>query len=49
MDYLTKRPEVCVIHNQEASMVVDVLVTNFFCFFRVPRELHNKQSWNFKS
>jgi hypothetical protein len=29
MDYFTKSPEVYAILNQEASMVADVLVTDF--------------------
>jgi hypothetical protein len=47
MDYFTKWPEVYTIPNQEASEVVDVLMTNFF--FGIPRELHCDQSQNFKS
>jgi hypothetical protein len=37
--YFTKWPEACAIPNQEASAVVEMLVTNFFCRFRVLREL----------
>jgi hypothetical protein len=40
MDF-TKWPEVYAISNQEASTVVDVLVTNFFCQFWIPRELYS--------
>jgi hypothetical protein len=36
-DYFTKWPEVYAIPNQEASMVADALVTNFFCHFGVLR------------
>jgi hypothetical protein len=44
MDYFTKWPEVYTIPNQKASTVADALVTNFFCHFGVPRELHTDQS-----
>jgi hypothetical protein len=40
MDYFTKWPEVYAIPNQEASTVAEALVTNFFCRFGIPRELH---------
>jgi hypothetical protein len=52
MDYLTMWLEVYAILNQKSSMVADVLVTNFFCHFRVLRvlrvlrELHSKQGQN---
>jgi hypothetical protein len=49
MDYLTKWPEVYAIPNKQASIVVDALMTNFFCRLRVPRELHSDQGQNFKS
>jgi transposase InsO family protein len=49
MDYFTKWPEVYPIPNQEASTVADTLVTNFFCRFGVPRELHSDQGRNFES
>jgi hypothetical protein len=39
MDYFTKWPHAYAIPNQEASTVAEVLVTNFFCHFRVPWEL----------
>jgi transposase InsO family protein len=47
MDF-TKWPEIYAIPNQEASTMVDALVTNF-CRFRVPRELHSDQGCNFES
>jgi hypothetical protein len=49
MDYFTKWPEVYAIPNQEASTVAEGLVANFFCHFRVPRELRSDQSLNFES
>jgi hypothetical protein len=36
IDYFTKRLEAYAISSQEASTVVELLVTNFFCHFRVP-------------
>jgi hypothetical protein len=47
--YFTKWPEAYAIPNQEASTVVEALVTNFFCPFGVPRELHSDQGRNFES
>jgi hypothetical protein len=38
MDYFVKWPEVYAIPNQEASTVVEALVTNF-CRFGILREL----------
>jgi hypothetical protein len=35
MDYFTKWPEAYATPNQEASTVAELLVTNFFCRFRV--------------
>jgi hypothetical protein len=49
MDYFTKWPEVYPIPNQEASTVAENLVTNFFCRFGVPRELHSDQGHNFEA
>jgi transposase InsO family protein len=49
MDYFTKWPKVYAIPNQEASTVVNAPVTNFFCHFRVRKELHSDQGWNFES
>jgi transposase InsO family protein len=37
------------IPNQESSTVVEALVTNFFCRFGIPRELHSDQGRNFES
>jgi hypothetical protein len=47
MDYFTKSPEAYNILNQEASTVAEALVTNFFCSFRAPRELHSEQGRKF--
>jgi hypothetical protein len=49
MDYFTKWPEASAIPDQEASTVADALVTNFFCRFGIPRELHRDQGRNFQS
>jgi hypothetical protein len=49
MNYFTKWPEAYAIPNQEAATVAEALVTNFFCLFRVPRELHSDQGRNFES
>jgi hypothetical protein len=38
MDYFTKWPKLYAIPNQEASIVADVLVRNFFCCFGAPME-----------
>jgi hypothetical protein len=43
MDYFTKWPEPYAISNQEASMVAEALVINFFCRFSVPQELQSDQ------
>jgi hypothetical protein len=46
MDYwtiITKWLEAYVIPNQESSTVAEALVTNFFCHFRVPQELHSDE------
>jgi hypothetical protein len=45
MDYFTKWPEAYAVFNQEASTVVESLVTNF-CRFGV---LHSNQGCNFNS
>jgi hypothetical protein len=45
----TKWPEVYAFPNQEASRVAVALLTNFFCRFGVPRELHINQGRNFES
>jgi hypothetical protein len=44
MDCFTKWLEAFAIPSREASTVVDVQVTNFFCCFGVLRELHNDHS-----
>jgi transposase InsO family protein len=49
MDYFTKWPEMYGIPNQEASTRAENLVTNFFCRFGIPRELHSGQGRNFES
>jgi hypothetical protein len=49
MDYITKWPEVYAIPNQEASTIAETLVTNFFCRFGIPWELHSDQGHNFES
>jgi hypothetical protein len=48
MDYYTKWPEAYAIPNQKASMVAESLVTNFFCHFGIPREIHSEQGRNFE-
>jgi hypothetical protein len=48
-DDFAKWPKVYATPNQEASTVADALVTNFFCRFGVPRELHTNQCRNFES
>jgi hypothetical protein len=47
MNYFSKWPEAYTSLNQEVSTVAEVLVTNFFCSFRVPQELHSDQGHNF--
>jgi hypothetical protein len=49
MDYFTKWLEVYVIPSQEALTAAEALVTNVFCCFGIPRELHIDQGCNFKS
>jgi transposase InsO family protein len=49
MDYFTKWPEVYAVPNQEATTIAEALVTNFFCRFGIPRELHSDQGRNFES
>jgi hypothetical protein len=49
MDYFTRWPDICAVPNQEAPTVADAPVTNFFCRFGVPRELHSDQGRNFES
>jgi hypothetical protein len=49
MDYFTKWPEAYTIPNQEFSTVAETLVTNFFCHFGIPMQLHSDQDSNFES
>lgn len=49
MNYFSKWQEAYAIPNQEAFMEAGVLMTNFFCHFRVLKELHSAQGCNFKS
>jgi hypothetical protein len=49
MDYFTKQPEAYAIASQEASTVAEALVTNFFCRFGMPWELHSNKGRNFES
>jgi transposase InsO family protein len=49
MDYFTMWLVAYAIPNQEAATVAEALVTNFFCRFGVPRELHSDQGRNFES
>jgi transposase InsO family protein len=44
-----KWPEVYAVPNQEATSIAEVLVTNNFCRFDIPRELQNDQGCNFES
>jgi hypothetical protein len=48
IDYFTKLPEACTIHNQEASTLAEALVTNF-CRFGITWDLHRDQDRNFES
>jgi hypothetical protein len=49
MDYLTNRPGVYTIPNQETSTVADALVNNLVCRFDVPMELQSDQGRKFES
>jgi hypothetical protein len=49
VDYFTKWVEAYTIPSQEASPVVEALVTNFFCHFGVPREPHSDEDRNFET
>jgi hypothetical protein len=44
-----KWPKAFAIPNQEAPTVAEALVTNLFCRFRVPREIHSDQGRKFES
>jgi hypothetical protein len=45
----TTWPEPYAIPHHEASTISEALVTNFFCCFGIPRELHSDQGRNFES
>jgi hypothetical protein len=45
----TMRTETYSIPKEETSTVAELLVTNLFCCFGVPRELRSDQGSNFKS
>lgn len=47
--YFMKGPEAYVIPSQVGSTVAEALITKFFCFFRIPQELHYDQGRNFES
>jgi hypothetical protein len=49
IDYFTKLPEAYALPNQEVSSVAKALVTNFFCYFCIPREIYNDQGCNIES
>jgi hypothetical protein len=49
MNYFTKGPKAYAIINEEASTVVKALVTDIFCRFRVPQDLHSDYDNNFES
>jgi hypothetical protein len=49
MDCVTKQLEVYAVPSEDPSIIMDVLVTNFLCYFMVKRELHSDQGQNFKS
>jgi hypothetical protein len=49
MGYFIKWPEAYAIADQESSTVADALLTNFFCHFGIPREIHSAEGRNFES
>jgi hypothetical protein len=49
MDCFTKWSEAYAIHNQEASTLVETLVTDFFCRSGVPLDIRSGQGRNSKS
>jgi hypothetical protein len=49
MNHVTKQLEVYAVPSQEASIMMDVLVTNFLRHFMGKRELHSDQGQNFQS
>jgi hypothetical protein len=44
-----KWPEMYAVPNQEPTTIAIGLVTNFFCRFGIPRELHSDQGRNIES
>ena len=48
-DYFTKWTEIYTVPNQEATTVVEKLVSEFNCRFGVPRQLHSDQGTNLES
>ena len=49
MKFFTNWPKVYAIPNQEASTVSVAMLTNFFCRFGVPLDLHSDYSRNIES
>ncbi|XP_041929087.1 uncharacterized protein LOC121693610 [Alosa sapidissima] len=49
MDYFTKWPEAYAVPDQSAHTTADRLVTEMFCRFGAPEELHSDQGRNFKA
>ncbi|XP_036398325.1 WD repeat-containing protein 87-like [Megalops cyprinoides] len=47
MDYFTKCPEVYAVPDQSAANTAERLVSEVFCCFGAPRELHSDQGQNF--
>ena len=48
-DYFTKWTEAFPLPNQEAVTVVSCLVSEFFCRYGIPRQIHTDQGRNFES
>ena len=48
-DYFTKWMEAYAMPHQEATIVVQKLVDEFFCHFSVPNRLHSDQGKQFES
>ena len=48
-DYFTKWTECFPMHNMEARVVADILVTNVICRFGVPDDIHSDQGRQFTS
>jgi hypothetical protein len=46
MHYCAKWPKACTVLKQEASTVEEAVLTNSFCPFGVPREIHIDQGIN---